>query len=605
MKNLILYVFLSFFVTEILFAQDQGVVLVEIDQVDEDGETDLTRAIKRNDQSLFDKTISSGANLNTPNGTGNPPLIVAIGTKNSDMALQLVQKGALVNAKNIGGNSAFYLAIENNLMELAKELSTRGADPNEGQPINRAVETQNMDAISFLAEVGADLQPGIELAAHKNNAVVFKSLIDKGVKLKGTSVFQTAMNNNNKEIAIMALNNGFPEKEALEQALNSSNREFIRIALDHGADADDVIDFAVSRNDLDLFGHLMSSYDANATSALKKANESGRINFIEIALENGARADVLIEEAVKNGNQRLVEMLLEFDGDADKVLDLAVNDQNIALSELAIKNGADATRDKLLSTAVSKENIVLARLLIDNGAKASGKGLVETAVNDKNLEMTKLLVENGGNADEGIDRAVKSKMDEFALLLLKHGADGGKKGLIESAAERGNDPLVEALLDRGASPSDGLADAIKEDHVSTARMLIDAGAVIHDPEFLANTLQGKKTEMTALLLKKNAPVSYTSRKSETLLHIACEMENTDAVRELIQRGLSVNQPDNDGETPLHSAVRSGGDNLDIVKLLLDNGADINATNKKGQTVLKRARGKKVKKYLIMQGAIEE
>ncbi|MDH5381919.1 MAG: ankyrin repeat domain-containing protein, partial [Cyclobacteriaceae bacterium] len=111
--------------------------------------------------------------------------------------------------------------------------------------------------------------------------------------------------------------------------------------------------------------------------------------------------------------------------------------------------------------------------------------------------------------------------------------------------------------------------------------------------------------MSMLLLEKGAPLSYISRKGETLLHLACENEKTDVARVLINKGLDVNAQDNDGETPMHASVRGGKDNLDIVKLLLDNDADINARNKKGQTVLKRAKGKKVKKYLADKGAVEE
>ncbi len=596
----ILYIGASTFVQ----AQDNGVILVEINNVDDDGETDLTRSIKNNDRQLFEVTVNYGADLNAPNGAGKRPLAVALEANNMTMFNELISKGASAGLLDQAGKTLIETAIETGHKDVIGDLILKGANVNKNTPIVGAVEKNDLDLVRILADGGADLQPAVDIAASNGNTTVFRFLIEKEVRLKGTDAFAIALKNGNKEIARMAIDGGYSVKDALEQSLSAKNLDFIKICLEKGGKADDVIDYAVQLNDLDFFDDLLKNHKANANEALKVAGESGKINLIEIALVNGGNADILIEKAVKDGDRRLTEMLLSYKADATKALQIAVEEKNLSLAELAIKNGASVKKDNLISTAVDDQNMGMVRLLIQNGAKASVKGVVDRSVNDKNYELTKLLVENGADANEGIEKAVKSGMDEFSILLLNNGADGGKKGLVATASKEGKDQLVDAMIKHGGSPSDGLPEAVKNNHVSTARLLIQAGAVIHDPEYLAQTLDKNQDELTTLLLEKGAPTSYVSKKGETLLHIACSEENTDAVRILIQKGLQVNQVDSDGDTPLHAAVRGGGDNLDIVKLLLDHGADINAKNKKEQTPLKRAKGKKVVKFLEAKGAIE-
>ena len=56
---------------------------------------------------------------------------------------------------------------------------------------------------------------------------------------------------------------------------------------------------------------------------------------------------------------------------------------------------------------------------------------------------------------------------------------------------------------------------------------------------------------------------------------------------LIDSGVSINEPDKNGVTPLHRAVRFRS--LEAVDLLLANGADVHATDRKSQsTALHRA-----------------
>ena len=69
--------------------------------------------------------------------------------------------------------------------------------------------------------------------------------------------------------------------------------------------------------------------------------------------------------------------------------------------------------------------------------------------------------------------------------------------------------------------------------------------------------------------------------------------------QMIARGVSVNERDLMGNTPLHHAVRHPG----MVKFLLENGADVNARNLLGETALHLSvRHKQTVEHLLAGGA---
>src|SRR5262245_13426033 len=67
---------------------------------------------------------------------------------------------------------------------------------------------------------------------------------------------------------------------------------------------------------------------------------------------------------------------------------------------------------------------------------------------------------------------------------------------------------------------------------------------------------------------------------------AAKTGNTAVVRTLVQQKADVNQPQADGTTALHWAVRQ--DNLEMVNLLIAAGANVNARNRLGVSPLSLA-----------------
>ena len=74
---------------------------------------------------------------------------------------------------------------------------------------------------------------------------------------------------------------------------------------------------------------------------------------------------------------------------------------------------------------------------------------------------------------------------------------------------------------------------------------------------------------------------------QTPLHLAAENCHSNVVALLLTTGAKINIQASDNETPLHLAAQEGC--VDVVKLLLAKGADANAKDKQGRTPMDRAR----------------
>ena len=106
-------------------------------------------------------------------------------------------------------------------------------------------------------------------------------------------------------------------------------------------------------------------------------------------------------------------------------------------------------------------------------------------------------------------------------------------------------------------------------------------------------------EVTISFFKKGGKLAA----SKECLFWAINNNHTEIVELLIANGANINVRDNDGYTPLYSAVSWG--NKEVVKLLIANGADVNGKIKDGWTPLHRAAyqgEKEAVKLLIANGA---
>jgi ankyrin repeat protein len=96
--------------------------------------------------------------------------------------------------------------------------------------------------------------------------------------------------------------------------------------------------------------------------------------------------------------------------------------------------------------------------------------------------------------------------------------------------------------------------------------------------------------VTKLLIQSGANVNVRDKKSQTPLHIACQVGGHDLVQSLLGKGADMEVQDDSHSTPLllaleYGARLSGGAFKAVVKLLVESGANVKIRNNRGQTPL--------------------
>ncbi|KAL8994490.1 MAG: hypothetical protein Q9188_007049 [Gyalolechia gomerana] len=105
-----------------------------------------------------------------------------------------------------------------------------------------------------------------------------------------------------------------------------------------------------------------------------------------------------------------------------------------------------------------------------------------------------------------------------------------------------------------------------------------------DAEIFTSVRSGSTENVKRLLGLQRASARDTTEFGISLLHSASNSRNLELVRLLIQEGADVNAQDEDGDSPLHSAMMRP-DNYDVARTLIENGADVSSRAVDGKTPL--------------------
>lgn len=199
------------------------------------------------------------------------------------------------------------------------------------------------------------------------------------------------------------------------------------------------------------------------------------------------------------------------------------------------------------------------------------------AIMGGNRAIVELFITRGAPIKPHTERllhyAVLQNRVDIVTLLLENGADPSKAPrLLDDNSE-----MSALLKSYGVAP----ADINAKNHMGWPRLVI---ACRGD--------NGEHPLEIQRLLKLGAEINVRNHKGKTALHYAAKAGFLKVIELLIEKGATLDAPDNEGETPVFDAIRStikdGEKQLAALEALLSKGANPNVKNRKGLTPLKVA-----------------
>lgn len=223
-------------------------------------------------------------------------------------------------------------------------------------------------------------------------------------------------------------------------------------------------------------------------------------------------------------------------------------EERYTLTECLLNAGADpsATHKNsfpiaYLAVEASRKTQILIPLLIEHGApldalNKEGQTALYCAVATENLELVSFLLKRGADPNQQ--------------------CESGETALMKAASE----DIMSLLLNSGADPN--LQDKDGETVLMKYRII-------------------RQPELINLLFQAGADPTIKNNKGRTLLH-RWDLDGP-IIDDLLSRGCKIDEPDNEGSTPLIYAA--GNYHSKKVLLLLEKGADPNYRDSKGRTAL--------------------
>nr|KYP36572.1 Potassium channel AKT1 [Cajanus cajan] len=159
------------------------------------------------------------------------------------------------------------------------------------------------------------------------------------------------------------------------------------------------------------------------------------------------------------------------------------------------------------------------------------------------------------------------------------------------AAGRNDDLLLRRLLEKGSDPNEENKDGQTALHIAASKgnkhcvtLLLEHGADPNSKDKDGNVplweaIKGRHESVIKLLINNGADIS--SADAGNLACTAVEQNDIELLKELIQCGADVTQPQKNGTTALHMAALYG--NAELIRFLIDQGADIDKQDADGCT----------------------
>ncbi|KAJ6789768.1 hypothetical protein PWT90_06473 [Aphanocladium album] len=615
------------------------------------GWTALHEAARLGHLQLLELLLENGAELDPVTSLGYTPLQLASFNGHADAVQLLLKHGAdALIADNYGETALFDASLQGHF-NIVKMLLETGAGVNDVSkelktPLHCAAGGGHIEIVKFLLDLGAnsdafdnDNLRALEFAASEGHTKVVELLLNAGSELnvdEGTPSLLGACRGGHAEVARVLLAHGadaaYVSKDftLLHVAVREEHASIVELLLAEGADVNSKVwpndlsplHIAAKQGRTDV-ARLLLAHGADAASL----SEYGELPLhISVHYDNLSTFGLLLEEhasgvnvatskgwmpihyAAHLGRTEMMQSLIDFGADVSaadpegyRPIHLAAKKDHDEALRVLMKNGVDISACSLdgwnpLLIASYKGYANIAKALLECDATAAGIDSVTTdgatptiiAARSGHIEVVRVLLHFNANLEKANKYGWTALLSaccghtDVTKLLLSVGAELTVKNAFGQTALHiammfGVSEIVEMLLNKGMDMAlinqESLNPwfiAFVSNHNDMLRRL-DAGLDFHvkndEEETALHIAAGNgKVEAMRILLERGLTATAANVNGWTPLHIAALEGEVEAVKLLLEKGASPSRPStSEGLTPMMTAILSG--NLEVVQTL--------------------------------------
>nr|WP_180486050.1 ankyrin repeat domain-containing protein [Treponema socranskii] len=571
-------------------------------------------------------------------------------------AKSLFQSKYDINETDASGNTPLHAAALVDDADVAHFLLIKGADDtrvnSDGDtPLHAAIKNDNFGAVRVFAENGsgvfvrnADGKTALEAGLEKSDAYVAALITQNTGRERdsdGNTIVHYCVRMQNESAVRECIKKGIPVS-----VQNNAGKTPLDIALEDSGDeksvaiAADLIMAGAETNDsqFSYFQTAVSERNFNyrfgdGQTPLHIAAIQHHKSIVRYLLANGAHTSAQditgatpLHEAVRYGDIDIAKALLESGADVNAednlgktpVMLVIPEDKREAMYRILIEHAADVAKkdaygDTVLHTAtMTSLTPSILELLVAGGADVNarnkdGVSPLLIAVQKRNFAHVKFYAERGADinsadkaGDTPLTLALKDGQAMLEMLVnrtnaLSHDSNGNTPlhtAVIVNASIEQIRYLISLTDDINARNSDGnnaLYLAVERNNKKIGELLLAKNADIFSTNNANDSplhLALKKGGDTQGWLITSRTISATDGSGNTALHYAVEWDLKKAALSLIEKGANPEAKNANGETPLFSAAKTNDPAM--TALIVKGGSSIKARDNFGSSPLHTA-----------------
>ncbi|CAL1299956.1 unnamed protein product [Larinioides sclopetarius] len=278
------------------------------------GKLPLLLAIEKGSSKMVDILLKSGADYLKKDAEGKTPIELAIETKHSNIVALLLQNHDIYNIKGKKESSLLHMAASSGSLEIVETLIDTHADINckdssGAKPIHMAAKEGYRDILEYFLNLGIGLDEKgendwtlLHYAADGNHSDICKFLSEKGADVNAIDADGSTPLHVAAELGNLETLNTLLEIGAFYDARDKNNKTPLEVT---------ELRNTYIKTSLIFASNLFSSAESNDCSILEAILMTGldvlKFNFVNV---KNATNTAPIHNAARNGYERIVNFLL-------------------------------------------------------------------------------------------------------------------------------------------------------------------------------------------------------------------------------------------------------------------------------------------------------